>query len=176
MHPVDVKSTLDSMVILVDTREQDTPAFRRRIAAMGCPTDRVALMSGDYSCRCTLPDGAQHSLAKQVCIERKMSADELAGNFTRGRKRFIREFDRFKAVGGKPYLLVENTTWEQILAGDYRSQLDPKAFTASIAAWQARYDAHVLFCEDKTTGTLIYKTLYYELKERLESGELDAHC
>lgn len=176
MHPVDVKSALDSMVILADTREQDTPVYRRRVAAMGCPVERTALMSGDYSCRCTLPDGTAYSLEERVVVERKMSADELAGNFTRSRDRFIREFDRLKAVGGKPYLLVENTTWEQILAGKYRSRLDPKAFSASIAAWQARYDAHVLFCEDRTTGPLIHKILYYELKERLESGELDAHC
>lgn len=176
MHPADVKNTLDSMVIYCDTREQDTPALRKRLADTGRPVERIALLSGDYSCCCTLPDGTPYSLAEKVAVERKMGADELAQNFTRGRARFIREFERFKELGGKPYLLVENASWEDILAGNYRSLFDPRAFAASIMAWQARYNAHVIFCGAATSGKIIERVLYYELKERLESGEADEHC
>lgn len=43
MHPVEQKSVLDSMVILVDTREQDTPRLRLRLKKMECPYERQKL-------------------------------------------------------------------------------------------------------------------------------------
>ena len=43
MHPVEQKSVLDSMVILVDTREQDTPRLRLRLNKMECPYERQKL-------------------------------------------------------------------------------------------------------------------------------------
>lgn len=171
MHPVEIKDTLATMVILVDSREHDTPALRKRLNATGRPVDRVALTSGDYSCKIVLPDGTGVSLAEKLTIERKMGADELTQNFTKHRDRFIREFDRFKALGGKPYLLIENTSWEDIINHKYRSKLDPKAFIASLMAWQARYGTHILFCKPETTGYLMERVFYYEVKEMLERGD-----
>lgn len=176
MHPIDMKSTLDSMVILIDTREQETDALKRRIASMNCPTERTYLESGDYSCKCTLPNGAEFRMDKRIVIERKMNLDEICGNFTRGRERFKREFERLKASSSKSYLLIENASWEHVFSGKYRSQLTAKSLIASLAAWQARYHVHVTFCKSETTGMLIRDLLYYELKELLESGELDEYC
>ena len=173
MHPIDIQNCLSNMVIIYDTREQETAALHKRLKSMQCPHKRQKLDSGDYSCECTLPNGTIYSLADKVVIERKMSADEICSNFTRGRERFVREFDRLKSTGGKPYLLIENTCWEDIFAGNYRSRLNPMALVASLKAWEARYGTHILFCTPKLTGQLIYKTLYYELKERLESGVVD---
>ena len=163
MTPFEVRDCLESLTVLVDTREQETTAFHKRLKAMQCPHKRQKLDSG----------GTIYSLADKVVIERKMSADEICSNFTRGRQRFVREFDRLKSTGGKPYLLIENTSWEDIFAGNYRSQLNPMALVASLKAWEARYGTHILFCTPRLTGQLIYKTLYYELKERLESGVVD---
>lgn len=173
MHPIDIQNCLSNMVIIYDTREQETAALHKRLKSMQCPHKRQKLDSGDYSCECTLPNGTIYSLADKVVIERKMSADEICSNFTRGRQRFVREFDRLKSTGGKPYLLIENASWEDIFAGNYRSQLNPMALVASLKAWEARYGTHILFCTPRLTGQLIYKTLYYELKERLESGVVD---
>lgn len=173
MHPIDIQNCLSNMVIIYDTREQETAALHKRLKSMQCPHKRQKLDSGDYSCECTLPNGTVYSLADKVVVERKMSADEICSNFTRGRERFVREFDRLKSTGGKPYLLIENTCWEDIFAGNYRSRLNPMALVASLKAWEARYGTHILFCTPKLTGQLIYKTLYYELKERLESGVVD---
>lgn len=172
MHPVEIQAALDSMVVLVDSREHDTQSLKKRLEATGRPTERVALLSGDYSCKCTLPSGEPFSLDKRIVIERKMGLDELSQNFTKGRARFTREFERLKAAGGKAFLLVENGSWENIISHKYRSQFAPKAFLASIAAWQARYDSHIIFCKPETTGFLIERLLYYQLKEILESGEL----
>lgn len=171
MHPVEIKDTLATLTILFDSREKDTPALRNRLNATGRPVERVALTSGDYSCKIVLPDGTGVSLADKLCVERKMGADEITQNFTKHRDRFVREFERFKALGGKPYLLIENTSWEDIINHKYRSKLDPNAFIASLMAWQARYGTHVLFCKPETTGYLIERVFYYEVKEMLERGD-----
>ena len=111
------------------------------------------------------------SVKGQVCIERKMNLDELAGCFTRERKRFEAEFKRAQENGAKIYLLVENATWENLLNGKYRSKFNAKAFEASIIAWTIRYNMQIIFCKDETSGELIKEILYRELKERLENGQ-----
>lgn len=171
MHPVEIRDVLASMVILYDSRERETPALKKRLNATGRPVERVALVSGDYSCKIVLPDGTGASLAGKICIERKMSLTEVSQNFTKHRDRFIREFERFREMGGKPYLLIENASWEDVINHKYRSQFDPKAFIASLMAWQARYGTHVLFCKPETTGYLMERVFYYEVKEMLERGD-----
>ena len=111
-------------------------------------------------------------LSNKVCVERKMSCDELCSCFCKGRPRFAREFERAKAAGAKVYLLVENATWETAYAGKYRSRMEPSAFVASLTAWLARYNCQILFCKPETSGKLIREILYRELKERLESEAL----
>ena len=172
MNPVEIAGALDTMTALVDTREQDTQALRRRLSVFG-KYEREKLDFGDYSAAVTLPDGAKYSLADKVAVERKMSLDELAACFTGGRARFRREFERAKEAGAKIYLLVESATWEKAYGHRYRSQLNPKAFIASMTAWLARYDCQIIFCQPETTGILIKEILYREMKERLEGGEAD---
>ena len=174
MNCFEIYTALKNMKILIDTREQDTPALRRRIKAMECETERIKLDVGDYSCKCILPDGGEYSLEKIVAVERKMNPDELCQCFTKGRERFKREFERAAVNGTKVYLLVEEADWETIFNGDYRSRLNPDALTASICAWAARYNINVIFCNAQTSGLLIKRLLRYELKERLERGDADA--
>lgn len=163
MHPLDVKTALDSMVCLVDTREQDTPRFRARMRDIGIPYERKKLNFGDYSARCDALD-----LTNIVTIERKMSLDEICACYCKERGRFEREFERAKSANGKIYLLIENGTWEKVYAGSYRSKMSPQALLASILAWLARYDCQLLFCKPETSARLIHDILYRELKERLE--------
>lgn len=170
LSPPEIKSCLDKMVILVDTREQDNFAFKRRMNAIPCPKKREKLTSGDYSAECPLPNGEVLSLKDMVAVERKMSIDELAQCFTSGRERFEREFDRFKAQGGTLLLLCENASWEKVLGGVYETKMTPQALTASILAWSARYGMRTFFCDEHFSGKMIYEILYRELKERLENA------
>ena len=165
MHPVDVKHQLDSMICLVDTREQNTIRAKKRISSIGLPIERVALPFGDYSARCDVLD-----LRTSVCIERKMDLDEIANCYCQDRKRFEREFERARASNAKIYLLIENANWEKAYAGVYRSQMKPEALIASMTAWLARYNCQILLCQEETSGQLIHDVLYREMKERL--GEL----
>lgn len=169
MHPVEVKSALESMVCLVDTREQDTPRLRARLKEIGCPWERKKLNFGDYSVKCDAID-----LSETIAVERKMDLDELCNCYCKERKRFEREFERAKRAGAKVYLLIEDGSWEDAYSGKYRSRMSPESLVASIQAWIARYNCQVIFCRQHTTGKLIHDILYRELKEALEKHEPDS--
>ena len=171
MTPFDLEKCLDSMVLLVDTREQPTERLKRRIEQTGLPYERKKLEQGDYSCKCTLPDGEELDLSGKVAIERKMNLDELCLCFGKERKRFEREFERARESGCRIYLLVEGGNWEKAYNGKYRSLYNAKALVASIDAFRARYGMQVDFCKEETTGRLIRDILYRELKEHLQGLE-----
>ena len=90
---------LNSMEILVDTREQVTPKANQRYNSFGVPYSRATLSYGDYAANFTLLDGSKlYDISKAInpicVIERKMNLDELAQCFTHSRDRFEREFER----------------------------------------------------------------------------------
>jgi len=168
MEIFDVNYALEHITVLVDTREQDTPALRKRLKNIGHPYERKKLSFGDYSVKCFLSDGSEIDFSNQISIERKMSLDELATCFCGERKRFTAEFERAKEANAKVYLLVENADWEKAYIGDYRSKMSPAAFVASLQAWLARYDCQILFVTPEISGKIISDILYREIKERLE--------
>lgn len=170
------KECLESMSVLVDNREQNTERARRRYEAIGLPYERCTLDFGDYTFNFLLPDGTSFAdtnnrIVPPVAVERKMSLAELAQCYTHDRKRFSAEFERAKEAGARIYLLLENSNFENLCNGRYRSQFNPNAFLASLFAYLARYDCIPIMCKAETSGRLIKEILYRELKERLERGE-----
>lgn len=176
MTGAEIDHILDTMSVIVDTREQDTERARRRYMRFGCPYERGVLDFGDYTYQAILSDGhsvydLSERIVPDVAIERKMSLDELAMCFTSDRKRFTAEMERAKAHGSRMYLLTENTTWEKLLRGKYKSKLHPNAFKASVSTFMVRYGVQLIFCQEETSGELIREILYRELKERLVNWE-----
>ena len=167
MDVYEVNKILKNEVIIIDTREHDTEELQLRKRLFPCSNCRQKLNFGDYSIKTILRDDIEFSLADKVCIERKMSLDEIAQNLTKERARFEREFQRAKDAGAKIYLLVENGSYEKIVMHNYRSLLKPKAFITSLSAFMARYDLRLLFCESTVVPLIIYDTLHYELRESL---------
>lgn len=175
MEPYEIDEALKTFSVICDTREQDTPKARKRFKALGVPVERATMNYGDY-CGNVILDGkplhiTSSTISAPTVIERKMSLDELAGNFGRGRKRFQREFERAREAGARVYLLVENASWEAILNHRYKSRLHPNAFMASLVAWAVRYGAVPVFCKEASSGRVIREILYRDMKERLERGE-----
>lgn len=161
----DLRDTLKRLCVLVDTREQSNDHITRYFLDRGVAYKLQKLDQGDYSfCLGDL------SFADEIAIEKKHGADEIAGNFTADRPRFENEFMRYKARGIKPFLLIEDCSWADIKAHNYRSQLSPKSLMGSLLAWQVRYNITVMFCRPEETGELIHATFYYWLKEKLENG------
>lgn len=174
--PFEIEEMMENMTILVDTREQDTAALRRRLKDMPCGKERTALKYGDYSVKTCLPDGREYSLSNRYVIERKMSLDELCACFGRERKRFIKEFERAKQDHATIILLTENGDWEKAFGGQYRSLYHPASLVASLCAWIVKYGMIPQFCTPEMSGQLIYKLLRYALKESLEAGIPDEYA
>lgn len=145
----EVEESLQSMVILIDNREQDTERARARYAQFDVPYERTTIHTGDYSAKFMLPDGTWYDMSEDVTVERKMNLDELCLCFGSERKRFIREFERAKENNIRMWLLLENSTFKKAYSGSYRSQYKPKSLIASILAFQARYITAVLSCVRK---------------------------
>ena len=175
MDHFEVTEVLNTFQILVDNREQATPKAVERYKSFGVPYKRATLNYGDYCGIITLNDSeiydTAHSVKASCVIERKMSLDELAMCFTRGRDRFRREMERAASNNSTVYLLVEDATYEGIIKHRYRSRFSPSAFLASLTAWTVRYNLRPIFCKADTSGQLIKEILYRDMKERLERGE-----
>ena len=176
MDHLDIEESLRTFRIIVDRREQRTPKAADRYKSFGVPYEHATLDYGDYCADIKLPDGkilydTSRRVSAKCVIERKMSLDELAGCFGRGRDRFRREFERARDNGATVYLLVEGGSFEAIIGHRYRSRFHPSAFLASLIAWQVRYDLRVIFCKTGTSGRIIKEVLFRDMKERLEKGE-----
>ena len=171
----EARAILKQMGILADTREQKWEHIRWMLDQAGCRVERGKLDQGDYTAFVPMSafPGFQdvpgfYSLQDEVVIERKANLDEIAGNFTTGRERFEREFLRAKSKGVKVFLVIENANWADVLSHNYRSQLSPKSLMGSLLSWQAKYNVTIVFCRPEETARILYSTLYYWLKARLE--------
>ena len=169
MHPIDIESTLKTMVITVDSRERPTEQAKRRYSEFGCPWEQRKLNFGDYSCAVKLPNGETKSFENDFCVERKLGLQEVCTCFTYERDRFTREFERAKAVNAKIYLLIEDGSFRKAYNGIYKSQMKPQALIASIFAWLARYNCQIIMAEKELSGKIIKEILYREAKELLQT-------
>jgi ERCC4-type nuclease len=107
-------------ILITDTREQTPLTFSKLESKV------ETLTTGDYSL-----SGFESSFA----IERKTIGD-LIGSLTQGRERFMKEIDRMRGLKFSRLLIVG--TRQEIQSGGYRSQANPRAILASLAAIEAK--------------------------------------
>lgn len=157
---------LEDMTIIVDTREQKWGHIEEYLDKQGISYKVEKLDVGDYSFE--LPSYPELQMDRKIIIERKGSLSEVAGNFTSGRKRFRRMFERLEQ-GQIIHLVMETATWRKIFNGTYHSSFHPNAYKASLLSYSIRYNCPVWFAEKKESPEIIYKLMYYELKEFIEN-------
>lgn len=160
---------LKSIVPIVDTREQQNTHITDWFDKKKIQWKSKALKQGDYSFY--LPANPELNIDrdlyfdKEIIIERKNSADELAVNFSKHRTRFEEEMATFP---GKKYLLIENCTYGDIVSGNYRSEYAAKSYAATLHTFNHRYDLEIVYMPDKQlSGMWIYSTFLYWLREVL---------
>lgn len=159
-----ISDILKDITVIVDTREQKNDHILDFLNENSIPYTKEKLDSGDYSF--ILPNYPEIGMDKQILIEKKNSLTEIAGNFTSGRDRFQREFERL--TNEKIHLVVEDATWKKVKNGSYRSQLPSKAMSASLLTWNIRYNCPVWFVGKDESPELIFRLMYYELFEELK--------
>lgn len=168
----EVKELLGSMVVLIDTREQDNGHLIRYFDHKKIPYESKKLDYGDYSVRIPKNDelGVTRDIyfTDSIVVERKGSLSELAGNLTKDRTRF--ESELIRAKGTNIALMIENATYSDLVMGRYRSEYNAKSFVATLATYSARYGLDVNFVEKELAGNWIYHRLYYAVREELLHG------
>jgi len=165
------KELLKSMVIIIDTREQENEHIISFLDKKKVEHISRALDFGDYSFY--LPENKNLSISKAIwfdkefVIERKGSLTELAGNLTNGRERFEKELIRKKDA--KMHLMVEDGSWELVNNGKYRGDYKPVSFLATLHAYMSRYAIEVDFITKEFAGQFIYSRCYYHLRELINN-------
>jgi ERCC4-type nuclease len=145
-------------VILVDSREQKNLHVLKRLTELNIPFRTKALKYADYSFEI---DGVSYE--NSIVIERKGSLDEIIGNFTKGRERFRKEFERSK--GCKVILMIESSM-EQLEARQYRSRMSPGDLKSFLKTWCNKFQLELKFVEKDKACEFILQSFREFYKNR----------
>lgn len=165
----EVKELAKSMVIIVDSREKENKHILDYFNGKNIAYRVEKLDDGDYSF--LIPANPELGIPRdlyftdEIKVERKASLEEVSGNLTNDRLRIESEFIRSK---GKMILLIENASYEDIMAHNYKTEYNPMSFLASLHSFNERYNLNMTFIKDnKSTGQFIYFSFYYFLRNLL---------
>jgi len=175
----ELKTVLDSLTIIIDTREQEGAHVIDYLKSKKKPFKSMKMDFGDYTFMVPANPALQIPrdiyYTDSIVIERKAHLNEISGNLTAdGGTRFEQELIR--SHGAKFYLLIENASYEMIINHKYDTQYEPKSFIARLKSFEARYGISVNFVSSKCSGNFIYHTFYYWLREQLKRGELHGNA
>ena len=160
-----ISEVIQNMVILHDTREQKNQHILDFFDENTIIHEKEKLRTADYSFY--LPAYPDLGIDRKILVERKGSLNEIAGNFTKDRGRFIREFERVNEEE-HIHMVIENATWKKILNGSYRGEFNPNSFMASLLTVNMRYGCPIWFTTPDESPIIIYSILKYELREFLK--------
>lgn len=150
------------MVVLVDTRDKSNQTILEEFANQKIEYKTKALKTGDYSFMIkACPElGFQYDtyFTDELCIERKNSLDELAGNLASKTddNRIFKELNRMINIE-RVYLLIENNKLDDIFTHRYRSEYNPDSFIRTMLTWQSRNNMHIYFVEKENMARMIYE-------------------
>ena len=170
--PKQINHLLTQMTIIIDSREQVNDWITDYLDARLIPYISKKLDYGDYSIM--LPKCEEYGIAEDIyftdklVIERKNSLEELCNNLTKDRNRFVRELERAK--GCKFVLMIESSSYADIVYHRYASEFKPQSFVATLATYQARYGIEVCYVDRKCSGNYILNIFKYYLREWLKNG------
>lgn len=156
------KQLLSNMVIQVDTREQVNQHILDFFIKNKIQYEEKALKTGDYSLyikKCPELGIMCDWWADDLTIEKKSGLDELSGNMKE--ERFFNEIKRTVDMKHK-FLIIENGSWEDILAHNYRSQYNEKAFFSQMIKLQTKYNFKIIFTQN--AGFMIYQICRWVLE------------
>lgn len=160
--------------VVIDTREKQTDHIEKAFKKNNIDYIRRALPIGDY-----IIEGPR-GYVPNVVIERKASIDELVGNLLdtatkdeNGNNRFIRELIRAKRANKKFILLIEDEKfYTNLLTGNYRSKVNPKAAKGMILSLESKFrNLSIVWMNKKEVASYIHSILYYSLREDLKGGK-----
>lgn len=158
---------MKNIIILVDSREKSNKHLLDYWDKHGIKYEITALPAGDYSFALdAIPElDFPHKTwyYNDIVIERKNSLEELSGCFSQTRERFNDEWSRCHAR--RKYLLIEDGTYKDLIAGNYKTKYNSKSFLGSLHSFNAKYDLEIVFMPDKNQSPIfILATLQYYMR------------
>jgi len=158
---------LKTIVILIDTREQENKHITDYLEQRGLTYKSLKLDYGDYSLM--LPKNEEYGIAYDMrldfAVERKHNLEEVSGNFSKERNRIEEELWR---GNGKMFVLIEDGSLEKIIKHDYKTDYNEKSFRATIWSFNHRYNVPFYFVEKEYSPMVILEILIYKLREMLK--------
>lgn len=155
-----LKELLTNLVVLVDTREQTNKNILEYFDKHKINYKTKALKTGDYSFmikKCPeLGFVVDTYFTDELCIERKNSVSEIAGNMVEKDERFIKELNRMINIQDV-YILIENDKFDDILEHNYKSKYNELSFMRTLLTTQKQCDFYLYFVKDKNMGQMIYE-------------------
>lgn len=124
------------MKIVCDSREQ-APFFFDGEQFENVEVQEGGLSTGDYSLV---------GLESRVAVERK-SLPDFIGSISSGRQRF--ECELVRARGLDAFMVVVEAPFSDVVAGNYRSRMQPKAATQTIFSFMSRYRTTFHFAQSR---------------------------
>ena len=167
----EIKTLLSSIVILIDTREQQNSHIVQKLDENKIKYKSMKLDYGDYSFM--LPSNPELGIVRdayfdnQIVVERKGSLEELSGNLSNDRNRFENELLRCKA---HMTLMIEGSSFQDIFFHSYKTKLSEKAFFSSLMSFKAKYGIDISFVDAHYSWYYIHATFYYYLRNYLKNG------
>lgn len=131
-----MKNFLESITLIIDTREQDK-SIEKTLSVRNIKFVKKALNYGDISFMIN-----DESFENKIVIERKGSLNEVIGNFTKKKRQFENEFKRAK--GCKLILMIEADR-EDIDKGKYISSIQPFEFKERLNTWRYSFGFYIKF-------------------------------
>lgn len=154
---------LSHLIVLVDTQEKNNKEIIDWLCNNNVKYKCKSLKTGDYSFMIeSCPElGFQVDtyFSDELCIERKNSVSELAGNFANASKdddRIFKELNRMINIE-RNYLLIENDKIEDIFEANYKTKLNADSFFRALLTWQSRNNMHIYFVKREYMGRMIYE-------------------
>lgn len=170
----EIKELIDTIIIYVDSREKLPNHITECFDKYNINWEIKKLDSGDYSA--ILPKNDKYytpeiDLKDELCVERKMSCDEIIQNLTRYKERFYKEFERSPA---EIPILIEDS-FKNAATGKYKSTVTPNQFLGALFSFCRRNKTYSYFMEDKNYSALwIYDLFKYEIRNRLKNLEISS--
>lgn len=150
------------MMVLVDTRDQTNQHILDEFEKQKIRYKKKSLKTGDYSLmiECCPELGFQYDtyFTDELCIERKNSLSELAGNLANKSddSRIFKEFNRMINIE-RVYLIIENNCLDDIYKHNYRSEYNPDSYVRTLLTWQVRNNMHIYFVKEENMARTIYE-------------------
>ena len=168
------KELLNSIVVLVDTREQKIRHLTEVFDDTNINFQKQKLNFGDYSAK--IPKNPELGIEEEInfkeiiAIERKNGLEELSSNLCYEDERFINELKRAKKKKTDFWLLIEEGNgYKELVMNNYETDYQPKHFESYLLTLVNRYDVKPVFVSKRFSARFIYKLLYYKVKTYLES-------